>query len=302
MPFLAKLRAELKIAPERLIPITRGGAAAWYGTPTGIELYGMRTPQDVRIENRVQLAKHKQLKQTHVTAFDRQVLRDVADTLGLRHPLTLHPAWLYQTFAPFWAGATGLQWLQTHTQFGSLPVAPLPAGVTLPPQFVAVRFYFRPTFPPAPQTVQFAIETIKQIAATQPVVLLNNGLHMDDHVDVKVPVMPNVTRLSDLCTLTPETNLLVQSAVLARALGFVGTYGGLAQLALRYGKPSVSVYQEWAGTAIPHKHLSEALALQLGIPFAVVRVGDLPLLQQALPRVMMKSPPDVAVPSPLVSV
>src|SRR5690349_23710512 len=48
LPFLERLRAD-GIAPDRMIPITRGGAAAWYGTPTGLELYAMRSPRDVRV-------------------------------------------------------------------------------------------------------------------------------------------------------------------------------------------------------------------------------------------------------------
>jgi hypothetical protein len=61
----------------------------------------------------------------------------------------------------------------------------------------------------------------------------------------------------------------------------------MAQLALRLGKPSVSVYDDWHGTALPHRHLSEALALQMGTAFHVVRIADLPLLQHSLPAVVV---------------
>lgn len=291
LPFLA----QLGIDPARLIPITRGGAAAWYGTPTGLELYAMRTPQAVRIENRLQHTRTGQLKQTHVTAFDRQVMRDAAQTLGLRRYLTLHPAWLYQTLAPFWEGASGLGWLESRVQFGPLPVPALPDGVTLPESFVCARFYARATFPPSDQTAGFVRAVLTQVAHDQPVVLLNSGLHTDDHVDYLPKTIPGVRRLSDLCAMTAENNLAIQSAVLARARGFVGTYGGLAQLALRYGKPSLSFFTEWQGTAVPHKHLSEALALQMRVPFQVLRLGDLPLLQAVLPQAL--NSPDVGIPA-----
>jgi hypothetical protein len=45
--FLDKLKSQ-GLDPKRLIPISRGGAGAWYGTPTAIELYAMRSLQDVR--------------------------------------------------------------------------------------------------------------------------------------------------------------------------------------------------------------------------------------------------------------
>lgn len=263
----------------------------------------MRTPQDVRIAQRIQHAKTGLLKQTAVTAFDKAIYRDAAETLKLKRYHTLHPAWLYQTLAPFWDGARGLSWVQHHLTFGPVQVPALPETLRLPEKFVAVRFYARSTFPMAPQLAQFATETITQIAQQYPVIILNNKLHLDDHVDFAPANHPNVARLSDLVPLTPENNLAIQSAVIARAVGFVGTYGGLAQFALRCGKPVISLYHEWVGTALPHKHLSEALALQMGKPFLVLRLGDLPLIQSQLPQMVTKLQ-DVAdqVPSALVSV
>jgi hypothetical protein len=297
IPFVHHLAHVLKIAPARLFPITRGGAAAWYGTPQGLELYAMRTPQQVRVENRRQFAVQAMLKQTRVTPFDRAVLHDAAETLRLgRHYLVLHPAWMYQALMPFWQESRGLGWLQRRLRMEDLTMPPLPDTVTLPPQFVAVRFYARSTFPLQETNVQFARETIKQIASHVPVVLLNAGLHVDDHVDVEFKTLPpNVVRLTDLIPLLPEQNLAIQSAVLARALGFVGTYGGLAQLALRLKRPVVSVYSEWAGTALAHVHLSQAIALQLGLPFKVLGLQELPLIQDAMPRIVLQpqAPPAV---------
>ena len=289
LPFLNKLRHDWQLAPERLIPISRGGAGVWYDTPRSLELYEMRTPQDLRVEARVQAQRTGSIKQTHVTAFDRQILRDAAETLGLGAHLTLHPSWMYQTLAPFWGASRGLGWLHDHTRY--VPMAPLHLeGLTLPEKFVAVRFYFRSTFKATPTAMDFATHTIRMIAKTQPVVIVDNGgLFLDDHLDYVPKDEPNVQVLSQMVTLTPANNVAIQSAVVSKALGFVGTYGGMAQLALRFGKPSVSVYDDWQGTALPHKHLSEALALQSGVPFHVVRIGDLPLLQSVLPQVVANS-------------
>jgi hypothetical protein len=285
LPFLEQLRHAYQIPPARLIPITRGGAGAWYGTPSAVELYAMRTPQEVRVENRLQHQRTGMLKQMHVTAWDRQVLRDAAQTLGLTRYHVLHPAWMYQALQTFWEGQHGLGWLQSRTRFAPLP-APALEGVTLPERFAAVRFYFRATFPASPIATSFAKHTIALLAQQQPVIILNNGLHLDDHFDYLPKDRTNITLLSDLVNLTPENNLAWQSAILSRALGFVGTYGGLAQLALRLGKPTVSVYQDWHGTALPHRHLSEALALQMGVGFHVLRIADLPLIQTVLPKVL----------------
>ena len=286
LPFLAQFRHAYGIPPERLIPITRGGTGILYGTPQAVELYGMRTPQDLRVETRIQQQRTGSVKQTHVTRFDRQILRDAADSLGLRRYHVLHPAWMYQTLRPYWEAERGLAWAQARLRFEPLPSLNL-EGVTLPDRFVAVRYYFRATLQATPTVIEFAKQSIRMLAKSQPVVILTSGHHLDDHFDYVPKDVENVTVLSDLVTLTPQNNLAVQAAVLAKAQGYVGTYGGMAQLALRFGKPAITVYDEWQGTALPHRHLSEALALQMGTAFTVTRIGDLPMLQAALPQVTM---------------
>lgn len=289
LPFLAQLRHTYGIAPERLIPITRGGTGILYGTPQAVELYGMRTPQDVRVETRIQQQRTGSVKQTHITPFDRQIIKDAAESLNLRDYHVLHPAWVYQVLRPYWEAQRGLAWVQPHLRFEPLPALNL-EGVALPERFVAVRYYFRATLPATPTVIEFAKQSIRMLAKSQPVVILTSGHHLDDHFDYVPKDVDNVTVLSDLVTLTPQNNLAIQAAVLSKAQGYVGTYGGMAQLALRLGKPAITVYDEWQGTALPHRHLSEALALQMGTAFSVTRIGDLPLLQAALPTVTISRP------------
>jgi len=273
---------------ERLIPITRGGMGALYGAPTYLELYAMRSPAEIRIENRAQHQRTRMLKQMTVSPWDRDVIRDAAETLKLRRYHVLHPSWMYQSLAPFWDGHRGTEWLRPRVHVSRPPV-PSIDGLTLPEKYVAVRFYARATFPMSAMTADIARETIKHLAKDQPVILLNAGLHADDHVDFEPKQkIDNVFKLSDLVTVTPENNLAVQAAVIHGALGFVGTYGGLAQMALRYQKPSISLYTDWGGTMWAHRTLSEQLATALGVPFHVQRVADLPVLQQALPRFVSK--------------
>lgn len=269
---------------ERLIPVTRGGMGVLYGTPTYLELYAMRKPEAIRVENRLQHQQTGMLKQMRTSAFDRQVLKDAAETLKLTDYHVLHPKWMYQSLSPFWDGHKGIAWLMPQLTF-PVPKLDLQGDVKLPEKFVAVRFYARATFPAHPMTADVARETIKHLAKDQAVILLNSGGFFDDHMDFepKSPI-PNVYKLGDLLKLTPENNLGAQAAVLTKALGFVGTYGGLAQLALRLRKPAVSFYTEWGGTAWPHRTLSEMLAASMGVPFNVLRVGDLPLMQSILPR------------------
>jgi hypothetical protein len=289
IPFLERLKKE-GIAAERLIPITRGGAGAWYHVPQGIELFAMRTPQQMRIENRLQHDKRGLLKQTEVTPFDQQILTDAADTLRLgRTYHTLHPAWMYHVLAPFWTGGRGFRWLLKQTEFPQIPYADVPDSVKLPEVFVATRFYHRETWPIGHKMTSKATEAILcKLAEQQPVVVLESATVADEHLDFVPPKHPNILRLRDLTTLRPETNLHVQSAVIARAQGFVGVYGGLSQLALRMMKPAVTFYQDWGGTSIAHRNLSDVLSAQTGIPFLIVRAQEVPLLNAILPEVEVR--------------
>jgi hypothetical protein len=284
IPFLDHLKA-LGLAAERLIPITRGGAGSWYACPQGIELYAMRTPQQVRIENHVQADRTGLQKQVTVTAFDRQVLRDAVDTLKLgRKYHVLHPAWMFHLLAPFWTGWRGTTWLGARTVYSRLSIPSLPDGLVLPEVFVAARFYSRETWPyPDKAAKQATAAVLLKLADQSPVVVLDSPFATDDHLDCPVPDHPNLLRLSRLWPLTVETNLLVQSAVLAHAQGFIGTYGGMSQLALRLGKSSMSFFTEWGGTAITHRQLSEQIALRHHLSFHVVRLGEIPMMQSVLP-------------------
>lgn len=277
----------LSLAPERMHVITRGGMGALYGAAHGFELFEMRAPQDVRIENNYQQARTGKLKQEAVSAWDQAVLEDAAQTIGLTDYLVLHPAWMFADCTPFIDGWAGLTTLNERMRYERLSPPPLPEGLILPEKFVAVRFYFRYTFPYHPAIIEFARATIRQLAEQLPVVLLHPGVHADEHVDLDVKDLPNVLKLSDLTTVTPANNLMVQTAVLSRASAFVGTYGGMAQLALRCGVPSVSFYHEWKGTAMAHKHLSDGLALQMGVPCQVYRIGEVPLARAVLPLIAM---------------
>jgi len=283
IPFLHYLLRH-GISADRIIPISRGGAAAWYCVPQGLELFAMRSPQDLRIERRLQHAKSGVQKQIALTPFDAAILKDAADTLKLTDYHVLHPAWMYHRLAPYWTGQRGPTWLTKRTEFATLGVPELPATVALPEVFVAAKFYARETWPLHHKlATSITAASLMKVADATPVVILDGSVHADEHLDFPVPVHPQILHLRDLTTVRPETNLALQSAVLAKAQGFIGTYGGMAQLALRLGKPSVTFYADWGGTAITHRSLSDLLSVHSGIAFQVFRATEIAMANFVLP-------------------
>ena len=286
IPFIQTLM-RAGIAPERIIPIARGGSASWYGVPAGLELYAMRTPQDIRVERRIQMAKTGLLKQEARSDFDAGVLRDAAETLKLGQKYhVVDPAWMFHRLAPFWSGHRGAEWLAPRTHYQRLMAPSVPDAVKLPESYIAMRFYSRRTFPIKDKHVYpFMRAVIEQCVQTHDVVLLDTDLSLDDHADLTREVSgKRIHHLSEYVNLLPEQNLALSSAILQRATGFIGTYGGFAQLALRLGTPSVSFFTEWHATSLAHKALADLLSVRTGIPAYVLRVGDLPMLHTVLPE------------------
>jgi len=138
----------------------------------------------------------------------------------------------------------------------------------LPERFIAARIYARPTLPPHEDTLLLVNRWMAKLSEKTPVILLHNGECHDDHVDMLQPMEGKVHVLPKL---PPHENLAILSAVLGRAERFIGTYGGMQQLALRMGVPSIGLYSEWGGTAMAHLTLSQALGVVSQTPFVTVR-------------------------------
>ena len=288
LPFLQWALKTYKISPERCIALTRGGVGLLYPAKHAVDLFTLRTVDEVRLENAVDAEQRKMLKQMTVTAWDRRVAAEAVEKQhgkGARFHL-LHPSWMYWLFDPTWNEHATLRHIVRHCDFSPLPVPDLPKGLELPKGFVAVRFYERHTFPLHQQVATMAREIVQGIAAKYPVVLLNQSLFADDHVDLPLAGQ-NIFLLPKVA---PEQNLLLQAAVLARSQAFVGTYGGVAQWALMYRKPSLSFYTHFGGTLQAHRTLSNMLSAQMNCPFEVSDLRAIKLWKSALGPVTVQEP------------
>jgi hypothetical protein len=281
LPFLTWLASKVMKFDRRAAVVTRGGMAPLYKAVAsqGLDLYALRSVADVRRENAWDHQQTQLQKQTRVTDWDTAVLSDAAKALQLTDPHLLHPAWMYWALEPYWAEHRGLNYLLSMTDYRPLEKPAFP-DLQTPPQFTAVKFYARATFPyPDPHVISFVQNVVGIVAAQCPVVLLGTGGEHDDHSDIVVSG-PNIHRLPE--QIQPEQNLLIQAAVLAKATAFIGTYGGVAQLALRMGVPSVSFYKEFGGTCFAHLSLSSYLSKALKVPFVTCSLSDADLLRQVI--------------------
>ena len=262
IPWLAALRARYKIPAERLYVISRGGAAGWYGTPHPIDLYDYAPLDRLRQEQVADVQAKASIKQTGLTEWEARLLPVIAHDHGLRQYHVWHPSLMYQSLAPWWEGTMGSVRLHEQLRFERVPVPHPPLTLPLPERFVAVRFYHRSTWSLSAERVEWVGTLVDRIAKRIPVVILDSGEHLDDHIDF--PITGPHLHVRDHSRL--QNNLEVQAAVLAKAQAFVGTYGGVMQLAVRLGKPSAGFFDKFTGTAYNHKVLTETLAVQQHTP------------------------------------
>jgi hypothetical protein len=118
-------------------------------------------------------------------------------------------------------------------------------------------------------------------------VLLNAPFSVDDHRDF-TPGGGRVISVAD--RMTPESNLALQTAVIARARAFIGTYGGYSYLAPFHGVSALAFYSE--RTFKPHHlHLAQRVFDRLGgAALVALDVARLPLVQLAVSHVSVAAP------------
>lgn len=238
IPFLHWVRETFPIVPSRLIVISRGGVASWYGHVAAAyeDIFSSETPETFRA------ATEERKKQQRIGEFDRRVVKRVMRARGIRQAHLLHPTLMYALFNSFWRYAATVKRLEEFARFRRLPALGdvLDAKGTLPDRYVAVRFYFSECFPDTPENRAFAAQVVDGLAERGDVVLLNSDLVVDDHRDCRFDRPGRVHMLSP--HMRPEDNLALQTAAIGRASAFVGTYGGYSYLAPLCGVSSVAFY------------------------------------------------------------
>jgi glycosyltransferase involved in cell wall biosynthesis len=282
IPFLNWALKYYQLDGRRLIVVSRGGARHWYRhlSHEYLDIFDLYSMDEYRRANEERWGEAGHQKQYTVEAMDRDVVARAKRALGLERVELLHPSLMYRLLRFYWFEKAGVGLLTQHTEYRRLaPIVPSPALNTLPREYIAARFYFRPSFPDTPENRQFAAGVIRSISRETPVVLLNTGLKLDEHDDLNVPGagIYHVDRL-----MTPERNLEIQTEIISRARGFVGTYGGLSYVGPFYGVPSVGFYSTESELIPAHLDVSWRLGRTVGTAVAAVDTRAADLLRTVL--------------------
>jgi hypothetical protein len=278
IPFVTKALTQAGVSPERVVVVSRGGPESWYSHIGGryIDLLSQVTPSEFRART-----EHTK-KQRTMGSFDREMVRTIIAKANLGRPFLLHPGLMYRLFLPFWKEQLTVRRVEDYTRYHAIapPVVPSLAG-RLPASYVAVRFYFSSCFPDTPENRAFVEATVRSLAATTDVVLLNSGIRVDDHQDYTPGRESRIHTIDDL--MTPERNLEIQTAVIAGARAFVGTYGGYSYLAPLCGVPALAFYSIRDSFHVIHRELAERVFREMNAGSLVtLDVRDAALVRTAI--------------------
>jgi hypothetical protein len=244
IPFLRWFEDRYRVDPERVIAISRGGVAGWYGDVASryVEIFDHVSPEQFSRRNRERHQREESggQKQTSIGPLDEQLISAARAATGIKDATICHPSLMYRLFSRFWYGNRALDLVTSHTRV--VPLDAAPADLGLPERYIAAKFYTGAALPGTPEARGALRELVRTAAARMPVVMLDTGMATDEHQDYLFRDVPNVTSLRD--RLTPNTNLGVQTAAIAGAQGFIGTCGSLAWLAPLLGVDTLAVYSE----------------------------------------------------------
>jgi hypothetical protein len=267
IPFLAWAKTYGNFDPDRLLVVSRGGAAPWYRhiTPHYHDLFSFYSPDEFRQANDTRIAEQEgKLKHLEVTRFDREILERVQHARDLRGAEVLHPSQMYRLFENFWYQRAPMTLVEGFTQFamvGDGALSPEAASqaaqvmASLPKEYVAAKFYGNAALPDTPENREFAVRFLTELAEQIDVVLLNTNQRFDDHSDFPASLRGRLHTIDRL--MTPPHNLAVQTQVIRGARAFVGTYGGFSYLAPLCGVNTIAFYSHPGGFRFDHLEVAK---------------------------------------------
>lgn len=291
IPFLRWACAFARLKPEDFWIVSRGGCRSWYADIGAhyVDVLDFYTLEQFRAGNARRMAEQgahfqalglrhgrSSTKQHMMTAFDRDILAKVSQATGVSTAHVLHPALMYGLFRPFWRR-------QQPDLYGQMTIPRRLRASTamdgLPASYVAAKFYASEACPNSPIHARYVNEMVRAVAASTDVVLLHSGTRYDDHGEFPVESHPRVHRVP----MTPATNLETQTAVIAGARAYIGTYGGFAYLAPFLGVRTKTFYAR-PNFRKDHREVMGGVAAMLRTSFSVESLSGGAVVASRRPR------------------
>jgi len=239
IPVVRRLLAEHGVPPERVTVLTRGGAGSWYRdcAERSIEILDL-IPPDRYLEELVERRRRGgDAKQFFPGRLDSRLAREAIERTG--NAAIVHPLLMFSRMRFVLEGLEPPRRATALADYRPLAWDERPLPPACPADYVAVKLYFSDSFPDEPASRELAAQLLEGLAEDSDVVVLTSGQQLDEHREW----VPAGRRIHDSSAwVTPQDNLAVQTAVVARARALVSTYGGFSYLGPMLGVPTLAVH------------------------------------------------------------
>jgi hypothetical protein len=276
IPFLRWAEAATGLEASRVVALSRGGPSRWYAGLVGryVDAFDLVSVEEFKAGNERRRREIGEQKQVRPTPFDAEVFGRMRAASHLEAADQLHPSLMYRLMQPYWWKHEPIEWAARHAVFSQMPAPALPSGLGVKPrEYVAVKFYFNDCLPPTAENRESVNRTLRTLAAKVRVVSLSNGLDLDDHGAVPADGMGPVR--SPAARAGARENLDRQTALVANAGAFIGTYGGFSYLAPFCGVPALGLYADPNGFDRAHLALAHRAFAAIGSPgLTTMALGD----------------------------
>ena len=264
IPFLQRLQRDDRLEYRKLIAISRGGTETWY-RHIADEYVEVFDHQDARVQVE-KMARREGLKQAILSQEELELVSSIAESIGSTNYQTLHPAIMWAEIVDWVKDRISMDEATGKLDFRMYPApsqkyARLVDEMNLPSEFYAVKFYINDSFPGTQQNLELVQDVVSRISSDHYVVDLGMPIRVDDHVTIGLKVSERVIPAGARFEL--HSNLGVQTEIIRRSKGLIGTNGGLSILPAFVGVPSLSFYSEPRMKFGPNLFQHESMALRL---------------------------------------
>lgn len=268
IPFICNLSSSEPLLSKRLLTVSRGGVETWYGTFPNeyVEIFDYLSEKEFKKLRNESFRINKLQKQINFVKGEQALIKRIARKKNINNYRVIHPSVMWKEIIP---------WLQEKTELNSIlkkllfrkfssfdqKYVDFVDNLHLPEKFITVKFYDNVIFPLNKSNIQFVNEIIERINNKYKIVLLKTKYQLDLHDLFDIKRSSRIIDVSD--KLLPESNLGIQTEILRRSAGFVGTNGGFSVLPAFLNKTCVSFYTKPLKNYIKLYHKHESVAERL---------------------------------------
>lgn len=280
IPYIRKIKQEL-FPGKRVIVISRGGVESWYKdiTEEYIELFHYLTIGEYSKLRNTIVRDAGLEKQLILVSQEKRLIDDIINKNKLKNYFLIHPSTMWKEILSWTEGKTIFQDVLSMLYFKNIERSDKYKNIVdkfnLPHKYLAMKFYESRLFPKTKDNIFFIKHLIEVLTKKVYVVVLNNS-QVDNHSSFSCHSNKRVISINN--QLKPEINLGIQTEIIRRSSGFLGTNGGFSILPAFVGKPSLNFYStplsKFMPTYFQHEMMAKKIFDDFGIDLYTVMSTD----------------------------